>query len=135
MSAFMVSTDHIDVLVRAAANVGRKYGGTFSWYHDDAVHSLGETSYNDVGRMLLEENYRSLQARYPADPGDLPEYTFKRLVKLPDTVGVLKLISCYEYQTCEHDGWESSSAHAFCDCLRNSLIGELPGYAEAAWSI
>jgi len=38
-----------------------------------------------------------------------------------------------KYQSCEHDGWESSKAKAIVDALRSSAWHALPGYEDAAW--
>ena len=69
---------------------------------------------------------------------EMPEwaepYRYSAIHPLP-AVAVLKAIDCYEYQSCEHPEWEESEAFAFCDSLRRSLIGSLPGYDQAAWSI
>lgn len=67
-------------------------------------------------------------------PEWLSEYRFQsRPPRKP--IEILKAIDCYEYQSCEHPEWEVSEAFAFCDALRRSLIGDLPGYDEAKWGI
>ena len=103
-----------------------------------------------VGAMLWSENVRSVCFRYdePEDADELPGpvgfgvldvagYRFGPGVFLPDVdpVAVLKAIDGYEYQSCEHPGWEASEAHAFCEALRRAAIGCLPGYAEASWEV
>ncbi len=60
--------------------------------------------------------------------------TEMRFTKQPTAVEGLSAIKCYEYQTCEHPEWEQSAAHAFCDALRDLLIGCLPGYEAAPWT-
>jgi len=45
----------------------------------------------------------------------------------------LSLISCYEYQSCEHPEWRTSEARAICEALRKLAIRNLPGYDEAPW--
>ncbi len=57
------------------------------------------------------------------------------LTREVDPVQVLKALECYEHQSCEHPGWESSSARAWCDSLRQQAIAHLPGYDAAAWAI
>lgn len=42
-------------------------------------------------------------------------------------------VACYEYQSCEHDGWETSAAHAFCRALKDHMLAHLPGFEAAPW--
>ena len=51
-----------------------------------------------------------------------------------DTVGQM-LLDTYEYQACEAPGWDTSTAKAFCEGLRNAVIPALPGYTDAPWEI
>ncbi|HCG01491.1 MAG TPA: hypothetical protein DEV93_13215 [Chloroflexi bacterium] len=157
MSAFMVGKQHIDLMVDATTYNVRHW--PFSWYHEGTRHELlhgssGETPRHNagsveystaaIGRMLIDENLRSIHARYPdtVDGGQVPgpfesywEQPYSCPIMLPtvDAVQVLKAIDCYEYQSCEHDGWETSTARAFCDALRGAMIHRLPGYEEAQW--
>jgi hypothetical protein len=157
MSAFMVDKQHIDLMVDATTY---DIHCSFAWYHEGIRHELvrgsaGETprhnaghveySTDAIGRMLIDENLNSIHARYPDTldggivPGPLEAYweqPYSCPIMLPtvDAVQVLKAIACYEYQSCEHDGWETSTAHAFCDALRRAMIDRLPGYDEAQWA-
>jgi hypothetical protein len=160
MSAFVVGFDHIDALVTAAESVRpRCHDSGLSWYTDDASkpggyerHELGymdTATATEVGRMLIRENVASVCFRYSdCEPdGDLPGtigetdpefYTFTSVnaYELPPetmAVTVIKLISCFEYQSCEHPGWKTSEAHAFCEALRHKMISGLPGYDDAPW--
>jgi hypothetical protein len=129
------------------------------WYHN-GPHQLDHETVERVGAMLTVENVRSVQYRYEDSsmdtlPGpiangwltdallgkyDWPAYGTGpvRIGTGPrqlTTVAALKALDCYEYQSCEHPGWEASEAKAFCDSLRSSLIGALPGYEEAEWEV
>lgn len=113
-------------------------------------HELRYTTADAVGQMLTDECVRSVSHRYP-DTNDLPgtfvltdagefgdwfepyRYPPMQPGNRPTAVEVLKLISCYEYQSCEHPGWNSSEAKRFCDALRDWAINDLPGYDEADW--
>lgn len=150
MSAFVVDREHIDALLeRAMAPSG--YGGDrFHWYDRDAESWHELISYEnagEVGRMLWAENVKSVQYRYDDEPvSDLPGpaglsdeevdgYSYTTPARRLTIVQALKAISCYEYQSCEHPGWETSSAYGFCDALRHKLIGQLPGYDDAPWGV
>ena len=42
-------------------------------------------------------------------------------------------MDCYAYQSCEHPGWEASSAYAFIQSLRGDTWRKVPGYEDAEW--
>lgn len=115
------------------------------WHYHDDRHMLTSQTANQVGQMLLDENVKSVSYRYD-DSGitDLPgrlnaewlipfKYKSSPFAKTPKAVECLKLISCYEYQSCEHPDWHESEAHAFCQALRHAAIESLPGYDDAPW--
>lgn len=145
MSAWLVSKTHIDAMVTAALSTDHQ---PFSWYHEGERHELDYTTADEVGSMLWAECARSVSYRYPdiAETGDWPrpadfteqqvfDYRFQRLAGFTSAhiVQVLKAVSCYEYQSCEHPQWEASSAHALCQELKDRLVSQLPGYSAAPW--
>lgn len=149
MGAFMVSRKHIAVLVTAA----RAWG--ISWRNSaGAWVTARDADPAELGRLLWAENMASVTARYPdtvvvggpqdgavklADlPGTIGEsyqYETHRDVALPSAVAVLKLCGCYDYQSCEHEGWEASEARKVVEAIRDTGIGRLPGYDEASWDL
>jgi len=160
MSAFTVNKEHIDALVQAAlwipgpqhpgdsCNAGLTYNwpdadpelfkreGYEAWAIDaqSRYHDARQDTPDRLGQMLWGENHRSVNHRYQENHIE-PLYSYQPLPGEPDPVIVIKAISCYEYQTCEHEGWETSEAHAFCKALRNKMINALPGYDAAPWGI
>lgn len=94
--------------------------------------------------MLWRENIASVSARYPNEssatlPGPCNEDFVIRPSNcrndfgLINPVQVLKSCDCYNYQSCEHEGWMASEAHAFIQALREAAIDALPGYEQAVW--
>lgn len=147
MSAFIVSKEHIDYLVHAALAVNATWRG-FSYFHEGTWHKVDHKTADATGRMLWAENVASVSHRYwGAEPDELPGpvgvdretiamYTCPPLSqKRFNPVVALKAIDCLDYQSCEHDGWKTSAAFAFCDYLRGALISMLPGYDDAPWEI
>lgn len=153
MSAFLVSHNHISTMLSA----GMSHHHPLSWYWPDynAIQShesgqpwgpahvavLQETqnkltldTADRVGQMLLSENHKSVNHRYSESDDESRLYRYSPRLQRP-AVEILKLIDCYEYQSCEHPGWKKSEARKFCDVLRGKLIGQLPGYSDAKWSI
>ncbi|HTJ71322.1 MAG TPA: hypothetical protein VL551_27525 [Actinospica sp.] len=133
MSAFIVTKQHIDAMVTG----GLPRRGDTGWIRwDDPVetgrtHILNQDSADRAGSLLWQENRISVNHRYhDGDEIDVI-YTFQRQGHSP--VVVLKLIDCYEYQSCEHPAWKESQAKRLCDQLRKQVISKLPGYDEAPW--
>jgi hypothetical protein len=133
MSAWLVSTEHIDVLVTAGIALGL----------------VAEDDATEFGDMLWQENVASLRYRY----GDaetfwqLPEpgwYQFSpRAVE--DLFYVAKQAHCYGYQACEHPGWEQSRSAAFIYALEDEIAAKTgvradqfdtqPAYANSTWGV
>lgn len=164
MSAFLVSKPHIDALVYAALSRRRcglswydcdpvaleaqftsslDYFAVLHVHHREARHEDADR----LGRMLWQENLASVTARYPDDasgerPGpcgltdeQIAAYTYTSPRTRLEPVAILKALHCYEYQSCEHDGWRGSEAYQFCQALQAAMISALPGYDEADWEI
>jgi hypothetical protein len=147
MSAYVCSRSHIVTLVQSAMSRRfNPYGGTFSWFCFN-TRQLPCSDYDraaEVANMLWEENIKSVLARYPNDTRDsmpgpnhenyqITAADFCAMFSAPAPVSLLKSIQCYEYQSCEHDEWTSSEAHAFCRNLVAAAIRVLPGYDAAPW--
>lgn len=144
MSAFVVSEAHINALACAMI-----YGPTprARWHRiwSDQAEAFRtsdmDTQATLLGRLLLAENFRSVDHRYPAGaPSAEDRAAEARLFVEARTesrslVELLKAVSCYEYQACEHPGWEGSQAARLCEALRGQLIAALPGWEAAPWGI
>lgn len=94
-----------------------------------ASYAVGQDSsldYASVQRMLIIENLRSLNARYPsdaalhaADGADRLKNIFTDIVLIPGNAIVLETIERYDYQSCGHSGYADSDAHALLARLLN----------------
>jgi hypothetical protein len=148
MSAFVVSREHIDALVTAALDATpRRVGAPIAWYWpaidraEDNTATLRAKRYearreeaSRIGAMLWATNVHSVNHRYDEDDWE-DVYEYRRHPFDLSPVAILKAIDCYEYQSCEHDDWPTSEAHAFCQALRRAYIHLLPGYDTADWGI
>lgn len=148
MSAFLVDRAHIDLLVDvifkgpSGVAVSPATAWSLPLYLPDDLKTE-----RAVGRELWLENLRSIEARYPdvLDGGLMPgpagitreeieQYTFGRYPYRLTIVEALNAISCLEYQSCEHAGWETSRAKCqILEPLRYELIHRLPGMSSAPW--
>jgi len=147
MSAYIVDRNHILYLVAAAASPTIEPHGGFRWFHDGEWHDLRPDGFErgaEVANLLWRENIASVSARYPKEssatlPGPCNESfviepaDFPAWFRVFDSVQVIKACDCYEYQSCEHEGWKTSEAHAFISALRSAAWHALPGYEEAEW--
>lgn len=122
MSAWIVSKAHIDALVTGLVR-------------SEIAAPTGLTP-DQLGQTLWEENYTSIRARY-GDEDSAPPYTHT-VLDLPPVV-LLKQVHCYDYQSCEHGGWETSEAHAWItaldELLSRSVRTPSPAYSDAPWGI
>lgn len=93
MSAFIVSKDHIDVLVNALLE----------------ADLVAEAKADAVGKELWDENHRSVNYRY-GESTATPDYVFTKADQPLDPSHVMAAAQCYDYQSCEHGGWELSTS-------------------------
>ena len=163
MSAYLVSSKHIDVLVAGA----KQYTGPgpFSWHSwpgliraefsrfhgDDGAEDM-RFNPDTLGRELWAENLRSINARYPdtiEDPGNTPgagddmfdvlAYTYGPGARVLDVdpLGLLGAIRGYRYQACETGtAYYASVAEGFCRGLESAVVDHLIDRTGAnAWTI
>lgn len=135
MSAFFVGIDHINAMLTAAqmGEVAVTMPGAVGYVN---CKRLDDSAMTIIGRALIEENMKSLAARYPSDwqemlPDgfDVEAYRFEEdfcfLTRHKATDGIT-LARCYDYQSCEHDEYEASWAHRFLHGLVWTLAGKVP---------
>lgn len=146
MSAFIVDVAHIDYLLTAALEWGRRdplrYTFGAGWHEWEAITL--DTA-DRVGADLLRENVASVSYRYDAPLGNLPgtvpnpdpaAYVYRRVPARRITdAQVAKAIACYEYQSSEHPGWPGSAAYQFCRSVEKCIMERLPGYDAAQWEL
>ena len=128
MSAIHLHAAHI------AAIVGTMYSknpGSYSRFGGSAV---------GCAALLAEANDQSYCARYKdaePDPVLVTNAMIDKFYCQPlSTVEVLMAIKSYEYQSCEHDGWQGSEAQLCMSWMKDAAIRALPGYDEAnTWNI
>ena len=132
MSAFYVGEDHINAMLTAAKALKMYVSIPGHDYWTDASYQPVDI-WDRIGRALIAENFNSLDARYPSPSEDHSEeigaYRFVEDThfltrhKLTDAI---HLVRCYDYQSCEHDGWEGSWAHEFCQRLMAAAAATIP---------
>jgi len=157
VSAFEISTNHIRVMINAGLSMS--YGNHLEWMvrpftEDEAetvfarghawgpgmirvarniFRELNPQSAEAVGAMLAAQNRRSVNFRY--DEEEIQPVYQHGPSRSYSPVELLKIIKCYEYQSCETPDWETTEAQNFCAALKDQLIHLLPGWDDAPWAI
>jgi len=130
MSAYIVNTEHAIYLVHAMARYQMHHIG------QPLAYACSE-ELAAVTNDLLQENYKSVHYRYEGRHIDeLDEVTaadMNRYVFRFEPVEVIKAVECYQYQACEHEGWETSKARTMTNQLKSAAISRLEGYDAAPW--
>ena len=101
---------------------------------------------NVLGKLLLDENFRSINSRYP-DTVDNPENApgpidqtrilDYRHTGVGDTLRPAWVVSscdCLEYQSCETENYRETWAYALTQAIRESAINALIG-EDAPWGV
>lgn len=106
MSAWVCSELHINTLATylAAREIEVEWRGSPFKCIDHPAN---------VATILMAENVASVNYRYGED--DPAVITYELVAPLPDLVTVHKLFGCYDYQACEHPGYEQSLAKMLAD--------------------
>lgn len=144
MSAFVVSHDHIDALVSFAVIQKLRYRD------NGRMVDITSDNANEVGKILLQENTRSVLYRYPNDTEDtapgregesVANYEWNYFCGLTERLPQHKLVgliltacSCFDYQACETNDYEQSTAYQIIDAIRTEAIRMVPKY-DAPWEI
>lgn len=135
MSAWIVSAEHIDVLVLASVQFG-------------LIDKPTRTGLSELGASLWTENHRSINYRYDEDEQP-PPYAAPTAEVVLDAVAVVKAVDCYAHQSGDHPEWAASVSAEHCTRLRQAamcgLAVEAPapgdskpyplGYDHAPWGI
>lgn len=152
MSAFLVSREHIDVVVRFAirgasdaeenarrldfpARIKDEQGRWRKVAPVDDLQHVDLSDPTDVGRILWAENAASVGHRYGGPAGDPDEvYAYEDPGFAPTSAEVAKALICLQYQACEHPGWSGSVAAGIVSVLQAALLAALPGTDAAPWA-
>jgi hypothetical protein len=105
MSAWIVSKAHIDVLVHAL--------GVREMFPEGMDPDA-------VGTMLWQECHDSVNYRY-SESTPTPPYVYTAPPAEWTPGDLLHQIACYHYQSCEHPGWDTSTAKALTTALEQVL--------------
>ena len=109
MSAFIVCDGVIDTIV--------------TYIYPDMKNRYG--SENDLGQVLVDENYNSVNTRYK---NHVTPHGYKFQRKDHKGLDVLRACQFYEYQACETEGYYLSEAATIIRWVMGKAIRNLDGY-------
>ena len=118
MSAFIVSNEHIASLV------------SFAVANNTIKSNLAQVA----ATTLLDANITSVNVRYKENTTSTIDY-WSTPKKFLTPVQAIKAAKCLDYQSCEFDGYESSTAKKLINQIINSALYKLDGYDDAKWAI
>lgn len=133
MSCKLIPEAHITKLMAYAMSLVGTEHEVHVWYNG-AWHRVDYEIVDDIGQVLIDENYRSVNANYETHyepPQYKYPYTFQpKRVLTP--VEAIKACDAYTYQWCDKE-YEQTYAHAIAKAIYLMASFRLPGYEEATW--
>lgn len=137
MSAYIVSTDTIDLILSVAQMVGRTSSNLYLGEDRQTVLNL-QTHARQIGQILVDENFRSVNSRYRLEDA-APVYRFRHVdtdragAGMDPAILVLGSIRCLRYQSCEADGYRETNAAQILDAIESMAIRHLCNVHESPW--
>lgn len=122
MSAFIVSEDHINVIVSFFVTpvmddrLWLKVNGNYGYMDGETVQAVAEILYN--------ENVRSVNHRYNDSEGN-ESYEFEYVPRARQKYNVAEIagaLDCLEYQSCESDDYRQTQAFDIITMMRKHLL-------------
>jgi hypothetical protein len=139
MSAFICGDMHINAIVTYAVEKRVSFYVAATRERRDITSFTAE----EIGRILMDENVRSVVARYDATSPDYADeakdaasdYKYKPFPTPLTPVEIIKACHCLEYQSCETEDWDSTLAWRILQDIKSAALHDLPGYDGAPWEI
>lgn len=138
MSAFIVSDYQINALLSYAKN--QRSGDGIRIKNDSGEFisidaSASQERMSEIGQILLNENYRSVNYRYK-EKEEVPKFQFKHILSRTFSAAqILKACDCFDYQACETEDYRETLAAKIIDGVRALAIRNVPGYEDAEWGM
>ena len=142
MSAYIVGTDLIDLLVTVALEGPPHSRGLRVW-HGGEVHYFDGYTDRDAGQrlgeILIAANVASVNYRYQ-ETTPAPAWTFRRVSYVGGESRamipwghVLNACHCLDYQSCEVPTWRESFARAIIDAIVHKVCDRIASDTDAPW--
>jgi hypothetical protein len=148
MSAWIPAKEHIDAMVRIIGDTD-EYKAFVDGLSDEILGDWhGFTAKEIIGQAITNEVVKSVSTRYPnrghSLPGARPRwwgelYKYEETTRMPTYAEALKIFDCYDYQACEHEGYEDSFVGKLVKLIRDDLadaefdMRATDAYKNAPW--
>lgn len=118
MSAYIVDDQVISAILEAVTEAGPfVYWWSGTWYTKTA---------EQLGQILVDQNYRSVNARY--NRSQKPHQYIHRKTRRLKPIEIVSLCDCYSYQACETDDWRNTEAAQIVEKIKQLAIHDIDGY-------
>lgn len=94
---------------------------------------FSENKIKELGQKLLDANCISVNYRYNDDNDETFVLDREAFDQSCSIVQAIKYCDSLDYQSCEFPQWGRSEAKALLNKMRETFIGNVPGYDEAEW--
>lgn len=126
MSAFTLPDNHISAIIGYAV---RHNAIGYAMFAIDMHYDRNPSpeQLREIGQILLDENYRSVNTRYREEE-QTPRFIYNPRFengKCLTHKQVINAIRCYDYQSCETNDYNSSPAAKFVSSIKNSAVERL----------
>lgn len=131
MSCYVVSNKTISVIAKGIVD----YGLTIDGVELDTMQTIFVNGrYQPYGQALLNQNYKSVNARYDED-SEAPRFYYEDVEF--DEGTLLGCINCYNYQSCETNDYEDGSIARVLTKLKDEMLHRMISQKgqEIPWGI
>lgn len=135
MSAYIVSDDHINVIVSYFVT---PIMDDKLWIELDGKYDyMSEDDTPKVAQRLYAQNVRSVDARYDEENGGQYQFKLVRDAKHLYSIGEIALaLNGLEYQSCETDDYNETEAYKLVQAMRKHLLRKIAEQDDAdTWHI
>lgn len=138
MSAYIVSTDTIDLILSVAQRVARHSSNLYLGDRENPAVLNLQTDTRQIGQILMDENYRSVNYRYN-ESGAAETYTFRHVdtdragAGIDPAILALGSIKCLRYQSCETPEYAQSDAARILNAIEGFCTSYLMNVHDAPW--
>lgn len=123
MSAYTMHAEEINTIVSYFVHTKATVHGEGAWLRiGEKYDYLNYDHAEEVGKILMDENIRSVNSRYAQDTGSDYKFEYDATAHKRPMGNIIGALECYEYQACETDDWHTTNAHEIVQQLRRHLL-------------
>ena len=138
MSAHIVDDNVINSVINFIkmnnryAEVRYSHNAFIQSFEINASHRDSEKNCQSVAQILLNENYKSVNARYSEKNSGTIKYKNEKSITLAQCASNIKNI---EYQSCEHNDYYETEGYKALTSLKDSLLSIVSELETTKWGM